>query len=64
MSEMKVTVTLPLEAGRRFRAMCHAKGLTASEMLAQWISERDDKGDLAGWRESLNKVTDMLKGKR
>lgn len=44
MSEIKVTMTLPTEVGERFRAMCHKRSITASDMMRRWIFEHDDNG--------------------
>lgn len=43
--KMKVTVELPLASGRRLRAMCKAKGMTAAQLLDRWIDQHDDAGN-------------------
>jgi hypothetical protein len=40
----RVTLTLPPEVAERLRATCHARGKTASDLVAEWTGEHDDAG--------------------
>lgn len=40
----KVTIKLRPHVAERLRKMCHARGLTASDLIDKWIFEHDDAG--------------------
>lgn len=44
MSRMKVTLLMPLEAGRRLQAMCLLRGISAAELIEQWVEAHDERG--------------------
>jgi hypothetical protein len=41
---MAVKLTLRKHVAERLRKMCHTRGLTASELVDEWILRADEKG--------------------
>lgn len=42
--EMIVKLTLRKHVAERLRKMCHARGMTASELVDEWTLRADEKG--------------------
>lgn len=55
---LTVRITLRRSVAERLRGMCHAKGLTASDMIDAWVFEHDDAGELR--QPAKKSVLDML----
>ena len=43
--EMVVRLTLPRHVAERLRAMCHARGMTASRLVEEWIFRANARGE-------------------
>lgn len=70
MSEVKVSLTLTKDIADRLRAMCHARGETASTIVARWILNHDERGEMqspeqrrqASFMEQVQKIIREKKG--
>jgi hypothetical protein len=64
----RLTLTLRKSTAERLRAMCHARGETASELLDRWILSHGEKGECRAAPASpttavVDKLTDLFRGR-